>query len=143
MLKNIAFDGFLVKSISYNVNDVSEKGTFNVFYSDSEIKSFTTEDTNEQQISITFDVSMVGYSEGSDISSDEVEPAFEVDFVIETFFFDLNEMPMEEKDIEENMWFFENFNQISAKIAADNAFQNSELSHIPIPWTVKGALFTD
>lgn len=141
MLNNIGFDGFLIKSSNYKVNDVTDKGTFNVFFSDSVIRVFKNEETQEQQISLTFDVDMVGYSENTDPESDEAEPAFEVNFVIETLFVDLNEKHMEEKDIEENMWFFENFNQISTKIAAENSFKNSEISHIPIPWTAKSATF--
>jgi len=140
MLSNIGFDGFLIKSSSYKVNDVTDRGTFNMFFSDSEIKVLQSAETQEQQILLTFDVNMVGYSEGTDPESDETEPAFKADFVLETLFVDLNEKRMEEKDIEENMWFFENFNYISAKIAAENSFKNSELSHIPIPWTAKSAM---
>lgn len=137
MLNNVGFMGFSIKSVSYKVNDVTERGSFNVFFSDSEIKSVKGEDAHDNQIVMAFDVDMIGYAEGVDPEDEDSEPAFEAEFIIETRFIDLNENPMNEEDIEEHMWFFENFNQISTKIAADNTFKNSELSHIPIPWTAK------
>lgn len=140
MLSNIGFDGFLLKSSSCKINRVSDSGTFNVYFSDPDINLIKNEDSNNQKILISYQVEMLGYSEGSDPSDDEAEPAFEAQFALETAFLDTNEKFMDEKDIEENMWFFENFNQISFKIAAENTFKNSNISDIPIPWTAKVAV---
>lgn len=140
MLKNIGFDGFSVKTSSFHVNDITEQGTFNVSFSEIHVGIVEADKESPQQIIMTFDVSMVGHAEGVD---PEVDPAFEANFVLETVFIDINEKPMSEEDIHENLWFFENFNQIATKIASENIFKHSDISHMPIPWTGKTALLAE
>ncbi|WP_123329722.1 hypothetical protein [Erwinia sp. JUb26] len=143
MLKGIGFDGFNTKSASYEINDISERGSFNVFFSDPDVTISKETDVQYQQILMKFEVSMLGYAEGVDPEKEDSEVAFEAQFTIETYFTDHNENPMNENDIQENMWFFENFNQISTRIAADSTFKNSDINHIPIPWTAKSALLAE
>lgn len=143
MLKNVGFEGFTVKSSNFQVNDITEKGIFNVSFSDIDIGIVEPDKDGPQQIIMTFEVSMVGHSDGADVDDPDVEPAFEANFQIETTYKDLNEKVMSEDDIHENLWFFENFNQIATKIASDNIFKNSEIGYMPIPWTGKGAPVLD
>lgn len=143
MLKNIGFEGFTVKSSKFQVNDISEQGTFHVSFSEIDVEIIEADKDAPQHIIMTFDVSMIGHSEGSDTKDLEEEPAFEAEFVIETSYKDLNEKVMSEDDIHENLWFFENFNQIATKIASDNIFKNSEIGYMPIPWTGKGATVSE
>jgi hypothetical protein len=138
MLKNIGFEGFTVKSSKFQVNELTEQGTFNISFSEPNVDFVEADKDNPQHIIMTFDVSMVGHAEGVDASVPEVEPAFEAEFLIETIYIDLNEEAMSEEDINQNLWFFENFNQIATKIASDNIFKNSEIGYMPIPWTGKG-----
>lgn len=143
MLKNIGFDGFSVKTSSFNVNDITEQGTFNVSFSEIHVGIVEADKEGPQQVIMTFDVTMIGHAEGVDAGDHNIKPAFDAKFVIETVFVDLNERPMSEEDIHENFWFFENFNQIATKIASDNIFKNSDISHMPIPWTGKNAVLAD
>lgn len=138
MLKNIGFEGFTVKSSKFQVNELTEQGTFNVSFSEPDVDFIEAEEDSPQQIVMTFDVNMVGHAEGVDANDPEVEPAFEAEFLIETTYRDLNEKAMSEEDINQNLWFFENFNQIATKIASDNIFKNTEIGYMPIPWTGKG-----
>lgn len=138
MLKNIGFDGFTVKSTKFQVNELTEQGTFNISFSEPAVGFIEADEESPQHIIMTFDVSMVGHAEGVDANDPEVEPAFEAEFLIETTYKDLNEKAMSEEDINQNLWFFENFNQIATKIASDNIFKNSEIGYMPIPWTGKG-----
>lgn len=138
-LTNIGFDGFTLKSTSYSSNSASERGLLKVQFTNPDVIVSKNTDDKANNIAMTFQVAMHGYPEGIDPSNEDAETAFEAGFVIETKFLDFNPDPMSEKEISESVWFFENFNQISTKLAVESIFRNSDISGISIPWTTKSS----
>ena len=133
MLEKIRFKGFEIASSQFKEHGEAEGGKYKVSFEGYGISSEKNDEDGDCWIQIEAKPKIQGFDESADPES--TTPVFEVDLTMVLFFDYLDEAPLEQEYIVENIWFFENFITISTKLAVESILSHTALNTINLPWS--------
>lgn len=133
MLDKISFEGYEVAASTFKEINVADRGFYNVSLEDNQFVSEKSDD-GICRIFITFDVIIKGYPGERNEEPDDESLAFSASLQLTTEFLYDDITPLADSEIEKNMWFFDNFNYLSVKLAAESLLKNTALDFVRLPW---------